>query len=53
MIGSSLSIAPALLLTTHADYVDLDGPLLLATDHAPGLNYEGMEIDIPEPKLWG
>lgn len=53
MIGSSLSIAPALLLTTHADYVDLDGPLLLAKDHVPGLNYEGVEIGIPEPKLWG
>ena len=53
MVGSSLSIAPALLLTTYADYVDLDGPLLLARDHVPSLKYDGMEISVPEPALWG
>ena len=53
MVGSSLSIAPALLLTTYADYVDLDGPLLLARDHMPSLKYDGMEISVPEPALWG
>lgn len=53
MVGSSLSIAPALILTEHADYIDLDGPLLLARDHVPSLRYDGMEISAPEPTLWG
>ena len=37
MVGSSLAMAPAFLLTPLADYVDLDGPLLIARDFEPGL----------------
>jgi hypothetical protein len=36
MVGTSLSMAPAVLLGQDADYVDLDGPLLLARDRQPG-----------------
>ena len=36
MVAMSLSMAPAMLLAQHADWVDLDGPLLLAGDRAPG-----------------
>src|SRR5690606_2335246 len=37
MVGTSLAMAPALLLAQDADFVDLDGPLLLARDRVPGL----------------
>ncbi|KQO89924.1 mandelate racemase [Methylobacterium sp. Leaf90] len=53
MVGSSLAMAPALLLAHHAAYVDLDGPLLLAQDRAPALRYEGSTVYPPEPELWG
>ena len=53
MVGTSLAMAPAMLLAHHADYVDLDGPLLLARDREPGLRFEGSLIHPPEPELWG
>ncbi len=53
MVGSSLAMAPAMLLAHHAAYVDLDGPLLLARDRAPGLRYEGSTVHPPLPELWG
>lgn len=53
MVGTSLAMAPAMLLAHHADYVDLDGPLLLARDREPGLTFEGSLIHPPRPDLWG
>jgi L-alanine-DL-glutamate epimerase-like enolase superfamily enzyme len=53
MVGSSLAMAPALLLTPFAEYVDLDGPLLLARDCQPGLNYDGVTVHPPQAELWG
>ncbi|HEV7440254.1 MAG TPA: N-acetyl-D-Glu racemase DgcA [Methylobacterium sp.] len=53
MVGTSLAMAPAMLLTHHADYVDLDGPLLLARDRDPGLRFDGSLIHPPAPALWG
>ncbi len=53
MVASSLAMAPALLLTAHARFVDLDGPLLLARDRPDGLVYEGSLIHPPACKLWG
>ena len=53
MVGSSLSMAPATLIGQMADFVDLDGPLLLAQDRAPGLLYEGSTLSPPLPALWG
>ncbi len=53
MVGSSLAMAPAFLLTPFADYVDLDGPLLMARDFEPGLRYDGTLVHPPEPALWG
>ncbi len=41
MVSTSLSMAPALLLTQFARFVDLDGPLLLSRDREPGLAYNG------------
>lgn len=53
MVATSLAMAPALLLAQAADYVDLDGPLLLAGDRQPGLVYRGSLVLPPEPGLWG
>ena len=36
-----------------ADFVDLDGPLLLARDRSPALRYDGSLVSPPEPALWG
>ena len=53
MIGTSLAMAPALLLAQQARWVDLDGPLLLAEDRAEGLVYNGSTVLPPESDLWG
>jgi L-alanine-DL-glutamate epimerase-like enolase superfamily enzyme len=53
MVGTSLGMAPAVLLAQGADFVDLDGPLLLARDREPGLHYEGSTVYPPEATLWG
>jgi L-alanine-DL-glutamate epimerase-like enolase superfamily enzyme len=53
MVGTSLAMAPAMVLAPRARFVDLDGPLLLAKDREPGLRYEGSVVYPPEPELWG
>jgi L-alanine-DL-glutamate epimerase-like enolase superfamily enzyme len=53
MVGTSLAMAPAMLLTPRARFVDLDGPLLLARDRENGLTYEGSLVHPPGPTLWG
>ena len=53
MLGTSLAMAPALLLASMADYVDLDGPLLLARDRAAALVYRGGHVARPTAELWG
>jgi L-Ala-D/L-Glu epimerase len=53
MVGTSLAMAPAMVLAPRARFVDLDGPLLLARDREPGLRYEGSIVYPPEPGLWG
>ena len=53
MVATSLAAAPALLLAAYADWVDLDGPLLLARDRTPPLAIEDSWISPPQPELWG
>ncbi|WP_025661675.1 N-acetyl-D-Glu racemase DgcA [Rhizobium sp. IBUN] len=53
MVGTSLAMAPAVLLAQDAEFVDLDGPLLLARDREPGLRYTASLVFPPEPTLWG
>jgi L-alanine-DL-glutamate epimerase-like enolase superfamily enzyme len=53
MVGTSLAMAPAVLLAQDADWVDLDGPLLLARDRSPGLSYSGSLVSPPSSELWG
>jgi L-alanine-DL-glutamate epimerase-like enolase superfamily enzyme len=53
MVCTSLGIAPARLLASATDYVDLDGPLLLARDRHHGLSYQNGKIGMPSRELWG
>ena len=53
MIGSSLAMAPAMLVAQGAKWVDLDAPLLLAEDRAAALEFEGSVIQPPVTQLWG
>ncbi len=53
MVGTSLAMAPATLLSSFAEFVDLDGPLFLKEDRVPGLVYAGGRVHPPEPELWG
>lgn len=53
MVGSSLAMAPAMLLANYADFVDLDGPLLLATDRDDAIRFDESYIFPPSPALWG
>ncbi|HWM81453.1 MAG TPA: N-acetyl-D-Glu racemase DgcA [Pseudolabrys sp.] len=53
MVGTSLAMAPAVLLAQRAQLADLDGPLLLRRDRDHGLAYSGSLVHPPEPALWG
>jgi L-alanine-DL-glutamate epimerase-like enolase superfamily enzyme len=53
MVATSLAMAPAMLLTAQARFVDLDGPLLLARDRDHGLRYDGSLVHPPDTALWG
>jgi len=53
MVATSLAMAPALLLAQDADFVDLDGPLLLERDRVPGLTYTSGTVMPPPAALWG
>ncbi len=53
MNGTSLAIAPAMVIGAMADFCDLDGPLLLERDREPGLEHEVSLIRAPASELWG
>ena len=53
MVGTSLAMAPALLIAMDAQFVDLDGPLLLAKDREGGLRFNGSQILPMDRSLWG
>jgi L-alanine-DL-glutamate epimerase-like enolase superfamily enzyme len=53
MIATSLAMAPALLLAQRAQYVDLDGALLLARDRGDALEYRQSLVLPPARALWG
>ncbi|MBF9036790.1 dipeptide epimerase [Rhodobacterales bacterium HKCCE2091] len=53
IVGSSLAMAPAVLVAQGAEVVDLDGPLLLAKDREGGIRYEGSVMGVPGAELWG
>lgn len=53
MVGSSLAMAPAVLLAQGAAVTDLDGPLLLAEDRNVALKFDHNGVHPPDPELWG
>ena len=53
MLGTSLAMAPAVLVAQRADTVDLDAPLLLAGDREPALRYELSTAFPASAALWG
>lgn len=53
MLATSLAMAPAFVVAQNADYVDLDGPLLLAKDRQPAFSYNGSTMLPPPRALWG
>jgi L-alanine-DL-glutamate epimerase-like enolase superfamily enzyme len=53
MVATSLAMAPAFLVAQHAQFVDLDGPLLLAEDRPHGFQFTGSTMHPPSPALWG
>lgn len=53
MVCTSLGIAPARLLAGFANWIDLDGPLLLARDRDRPVPYANGTIGIPLRNLWG
>ena len=53
MVGTSLAMAPALLLASDATLVDLDGPLLLAKDRETPISYDMYGIHPAPAELWG
>ncbi len=53
MVGSSLAMAPATLVAQGVLVTDLDGPLLLAEDRDPPLDYDDKGVHPPAPALWG
>lgn len=52
MLGTSLAMAPAFLIGQFCDVVDLDGPVLLREDRAPGAIFDNGTIDCPGG-IWG
>jgi L-alanine-DL-glutamate epimerase-like enolase superfamily enzyme len=53
MVGTSLAMAPAVLVAQGAEVADLDGPLLLAEDRARPLAYDEKGVHPPDAGLWG
>ncbi len=53
MVGSSLAMAPAVLLAQGANWTDLDGPLLLSEDRPHPLHYDTAGVHPSDANLWG
>ena len=53
MVGSSLAMAPAVLIAQGVAYTDLDGPLLLAEDRDKPLKFDDAGVHPPSAALWG
>ena len=53
MVGTSLAMAPAVLVAQTASETDLDGPLLLREDRPNPLRYDDHGVHPSTPALWG
>ena len=53
MVGSSLAMAPAVILAQGVAFTDLDGPLLLAEDRDEPVTFDEAGVHAPSAGLWG
>jgi L-alanine-DL-glutamate epimerase-like enolase superfamily enzyme len=53
MAGTSLAMAPGMVVGQLAEFVDLDGPLLHTEDREHGIGYDCGLMRLPSPALWG
>lgn len=53
MTGTSLAMAPAALVASLSDFVDLDGGLMLQNDRQPAMRCDHGRLALPTPELWG
>jgi L-alanine-DL-glutamate epimerase-like enolase superfamily enzyme len=53
MVCTSLGIAPARVLADAADWIDLDGAVLLSRDREQGFAYKNGTLGLPSRQLWG
>jgi L-Ala-D/L-Glu epimerase / N-acetyl-D-glutamate racemase len=53
MAGTSLAMAPGMVVGQLAEFVDLDGPLLHRADRPSGIAYERGTMQLPAAALWG
>ncbi|MGB6308218.1 MAG: enolase C-terminal domain-like protein, partial [Steroidobacteraceae bacterium] len=53
MAGTSLAMAPGMVVGQLAEFVDLDGPLLHGADREHGIEYDRGLMRLPSPTLWG
>lgn len=53
MVGTSLAMAPAFLIAQHAQFVDLDGPLLIANDRLFPFSFNHGIMHPMPMQLWG
>jgi L-alanine-DL-glutamate epimerase-like enolase superfamily enzyme len=53
MLGTSLAMAPAMLLAQSARFVDLDAPLLIGNDRSPAMVYRDGVVFPPSAEVWG
>ncbi|MYN28703.1 dipeptide epimerase [Duganella levis] len=51
--GTSLAMAPAFLVASFCDFVDLDGPLHMRNDRTPPVSYAAGYLHAPDAALWG
>jgi len=53
MLATSLAMAPAFIIAQNVQVVDLDGPLLLAKDRQPGIEFDESQMNVYAAALWG
>ncbi len=53
MGGTSLCMAPMHVLAQQAEFVDIDGPLLLKNDRLGGFVYDRGMVSLPAKRFWG
>jgi len=53
MAGTSLAMAPGMVVGQLAEFIDLDGPLLHSADRTDAIHYANGTMQLPVAALWG